>query len=264
MPYAILLNELKEFDFEKVARILAKADSIIYADATFRLRHSFGILADKLPYEEVQMITTELNNISVGCFHMDMNDLYRPPDPFTVNSIYCGDDFFGGIDMYGNIQPYFWPNIVLLSCGHITEEKVHKETKPSARRPIHFTVTGSVVGAIKQHIDPAKEKTRRVERISRWFFDIFVKQPQEKHLRIASNSFNYDCLGDRILPVSRQNFRLVVQDICQYAKSAFSNRGLRAFLEKPPRTIEYKSLKHFDAENLWLLQLTYLNLKSNQ
>ena len=263
MSHAILLNELVEFDFEKVARVLSKAESIVYADATYRLKHCSGILVKDLPYEEVLPITHELNNMGVGCFHMAMADFYHPPQAYTLHNMYCGDDFFGGIDLYGNIQPYEWQNMVLLCCGYIEEkEKIValESSLPDTNVNLSFRgipLRGVSIGGHDKSIRKPKVITKKYR-----ILDIFIKQPQEKHLRIASNSFNYDCLGRRKKPRSMENFQLVVQDICQYTASAFSNRGIRSALKTPPVTVRYNSLRAFEEESLWLLQLTYLNLKN--
>ena len=265
MPYAILLNEYTDFDFEKTAWILVKAESVIYADATFHLKHSFGILAKNLPYDEAQAITDELNKAGTGCFCMDMNKFYRPPHPHAVGSIYCGDDFLGIIDSYGNIQPFFWPDIVLLNCGYIFEEKTEWETKAAPNLPFEFSASLGIRGVrINTHLQPSTERVKKKsETTSRWYLDIFSKQPREKHMRIISNNFNYKCLGDRKVQGSRHNFRILVQDICKYAKYSYSNRGVRSLMAEPPMETGYNSSRIFDEENLWLLQLIYINLDRN-
>jgi hypothetical protein len=275
MPYAILLSEQKEFDLRTAADILAKAKDFVLADATFRLRNGGGVLLDDLPLAEAQQISNELNNAGIGCFHMDMKDFYNPPQPYTLQNAHVDPEFFGAIDLYGNIQPYFWRNIVLVSCGFVgegahitTATDVEFYGKRQAGRSMSYGFGSPMGRAISRAADGIRDsmradKKKHKEKKVRWLLDIFLKEPQEKQLRIVGNGFNYNCLGDEKVPHSLGNFITLIKKICSYSQYTFSNRGVTGILADPPQQIEYDNEKLFDAENFWLLQLVYLNLNQD-
>jgi len=124
MPYAILLNELKPLDFQKTARILARARGIIYADATRSLRNCSGILALGLTSEEARLICEELNREGVGVFFMDQSEMYYPEPVVRISNAACLKECFNVQDMYGGVHPLYWPSIILLSLGLIAEEGI--------------------------------------------------------------------------------------------------------------------------------------------
>jgi len=267
MPYAILLNEIKEFDLQKAAGILAKAQNIVYADATFRFRNATGVLITNMLREEAEMITNELNGAGIGCFFMDMSEFYNPPAPYTTHGAHLSDDSFGIIDVYGRTQPFSWPNIVLISCGRIAEKKVKRSASETSSHSIGLGVLpispiSRGIRNLKSRLD--QKSSEKIEKTSWWYLDLFSKQPQEKHIRIEGNGFNYDCLRDNKQPGSNENFKILLTQICGYATVAYSNRGVQNLLAAESKETSYRSRKHFDDENFWLLQLTYLNLKNNQ
>ncbi len=58
MPYAILLNELIPLDLQKTARILTRAENIIYADATIMVSNCCGTLAQNLPLHKARSVAS--------------------------------------------------------------------------------------------------------------------------------------------------------------------------------------------------------------
>ena len=275
MPYAILLSEQKEFDLRAAADILTKASDFVLADATFRLRNGGGVLLDDLPLDEAQQISSELNNAGIGCFHMDMKDFYHPPEPYTLQNAHVDSEFFGAIDLYGNVQPYFWRNVVLVSCG-FAGEGPHISSATDVeyygkRQASHSMMLGggpSIGRAISNAADGirdamhARTKQRKEKKV-RWLLDLFLKEPQDKQLRIVGNGFSYNCLGKEKVPHSLGNFITLIRKICSYSQYTFSNRGITGILAEPPQQIQYDNERLFDAENFWLLQLVYLNLKQS-
>ena len=205
---------------------------------------------------------------------MDMNDFYHPPQPYTLQNAHVDPEFFGAIDLYGNIQPYFWRNVVLVSCGfagegeHITSATdIEYYGKRQASRSLSYGF--SSMGRVISRAADGIRKTMRADAKSHqptkvhWLLDLFLKKPQEKHLRIVGNGFNYNCLGQDKVPHSLGNFITLIKKICSYSQHTFSNRGVTGILAEPPRQIEYDNEKLFDAENFWLLQLVYLNLNQS-
>lgn len=122
MPYAILLQELKPLDLEKTARIIAKAEHIVYADATRSVRNCCGILAHDLTLYEARSICNELNAEGVGVFYMDQDKMYYPAPAVHVNNADCLQEFFNVEDIYGGFHPLAWTSIILVSIGLITGE----------------------------------------------------------------------------------------------------------------------------------------------
>ena len=95
--------------------------------------------------------------------------------------------------------------------------------------------------------------------------DIFSVQPQKRHYRIEQKSFNYDYLGPRLRPNSSENFRLFIEDLVGFAKDAYGNRGINAYLSgEELEKLDYYDLDHFDEENLWLLQLIRTSESSSE
>ena len=270
MPYAILLNQLQDLDLHKTASILARAENIIYADATRAVRHCSGFLAKDLSYQEAKMITDELNRAGIGSFFMDMKDIYYPPEQKQIFNADCIPDFFSISDIYGRTTPVFWDNIILISVGRITEQKRERYTLGTANETAQMiedagrAITGSWFTVPTTTSDSFQQVGRRKTKVLQ-FLDIFSKAPQEGHYRIESSSFNYDYLRSRLKPNSDENFKLLVEDLSRYSTKVYGNRGTTALLTgKKPQDIIYQDVRRFDEENLWLLQLIYLNLRRKQ
>ena len=81
---------------------------------------------------------------------------------------------------------------------------------------------------------------------------------------MASDGFNYGYLGSRIAASSNQNFRMLIEDIVRLAPHVFGNRGINSLLgNAAAHDLRYKDIRQFDEENLWMLQLVYLNLSQS-
>ncbi len=247
MPYAILLNELKPLDLQKTARILAKAENIVYADATRAVRNCCGILAQGLTFEEATSICRELNREGVGVFHMDQAKMYLPEAAVHVNNADCLADCFEVQDVYGRAHPLSWANIILLSLARVVEKK-------KTRAVLIMEETSHGEGELS-----SSSMGWKVVEEEDLILDIFSEEPQKKHYRIKQKAFNYDYLGGRLKPSSADNFRFLVQDLVGFASHAYGNRGINAYLSGDAvEKMNYSDLDHFDKENVWLLQLIHL------
>lgn len=263
MPYAILLNELIPLDLERTARILAKARSIIYADATRSVRHCFGILASGLGYDEAKAIADELNRTGVGVFVLDQNQMYQPEPAVIINNADCLEECFNVQDLYGRSYPLLWPNVILISLGRILQRKESVTYTSSPRRSVMrgLGVGGLALfgGGLIPRAPAQSSPVRKTTEEEIFILDIFSKAPQKNHYRIHHNAFNYDYLGPRVKMNAAENFHLLAEDLVGYAKQAYGNRGVNAYLSgKDPKKMDYNDLDHFDKENLWLLQLICL------
>ncbi len=271
MPYAILLNELIPLDLQKTARILTRAENIIYADATIMVRNCCGILAQNLPLQEAKTISEQLNGAGVGVFYMDQTKMYHPERAVHINNADCLEQHFNAQDIYGRDHPLSWENIVLLSLGRVVERKGSGSWACSA--PGKGIIAGkvlrtSLLGLGAGMLAPAPVKStprQKVTEEEHLILDIFSKQPQKRHYRIQQKSFNYDYLGERLCQNSAENFRLFMEDVVGFAKQAYGNRGINAYLASEElEKMDYGSLDHFDRENLWLLQLLLLSGSSSE
>lgn len=263
MPYAILLNELIPLDLERTARILAKARDIIYADATRSVRHCYGILASGLGYDEAKAIADELNRTGIGVFVMDQNQMYQPEPTVQINDADCLEECFNVQDLYGRSHPLLWPSIILISLGRILQRK---ETVTYSSSPTRSAMRGLGIGGLAMfgggmiYLAPADSSpVRKTSEEEIFVLDIFAKAPQKNHYRIHHNAFNYDYLGPRVKMNAADNFHLLVEDLVGYAKQAYGNRGVNAYVSgEDPKKMDYNDLDHFDKENLWLLQLMHV------
>lgn len=269
MPYAILLNELKPLDLQKTARILAKAENIIYADATRSVRNCCGILAQQLTFQEAKSISEELNREAVGVFYMDQSKMYLPEPAVHVNNADCLEQCFDVEDLYGRHHPLSWTNITLISLGRVVERGESGSWACStggAGIGVRRILGGPLFGRGMIAPAPVEPSPRRkLTEEEHLFLDIFSKQPQKRHYRIEQKNFNYDYLGERLRASSAENVRLLVEDVVRFAKQAYGNRGINAYLSgTEPEKLNYNDLGHFDKENLWLLQLIHLSGSSSE
>jgi len=269
MPYAILLNELKPLDLQKTAAILAKAEDIIYADATRSVRNCCGVLAMGLPFDEAKSISDELNREGIGVFYMDQSQMYYPEPTVHVNNADCLEQCFDVQDMYGRSHPLLWANTILISLGRVVERKERGGSGGLTAGPSLGTViTHSLMGIPGRGMVPRPSMPptpRKITEEEHLILDIFSEVPQKKHYRIQQKAFNYDYLGHRLKSSSAENIRLLVEDLVGYAKQAYGNRGINAFLSgKEPEKMHYNDLDHFDKENLWLLQLIHLGPSASE
>jgi hypothetical protein len=259
--YAILLNEQQHLDLEKTATILAKAESLVYGDATRAVRSCTGILATNLPAHEADAISYELNANGVGCFVLAMADFYHPPDAQNLLNLELTPEAFGVMDLYGRVAPVPWDSVVLLSLGYIGEQRRERYTLGDSTLD---EGAGSPYGAVRPMRYGAMEPGKKTLKVgAKYVLDVFARAPNEGHWRIEHNAMSYACLGSRVRQRAEESFRLVVEDMVRYATACFGNRGLNAFLENAPeKTHTYGGIRQFDEENLWLLQKVYLNLRA--
>ncbi len=268
MSYAILLTEHQKIDMERAARVIAKARDIIYGDATRVIKEEFGILVRNLPRDEADSIAAELNSIGASVFVMNMEEFYHPPSERLVSVGECLPECFMERDLYGREKPILWDNITLLNVGRITE--THRERFTTGGQP-EGGALGKLVsrasrmtfgGAIRHYVRHKAEEKPAPQTEIKQFLDIFTREPQEGHIRIEATRFNYGYLGERVRQSSHENFKLFVEDVCNYARRAFAGRGLHALLGREAETnMDFPSLNSFDDENLWMLQLIYLSKK---
>jgi hypothetical protein len=264
MGFAVLLNEKMKVPLDKAAPIIAKAEHVIYADATRALRNQTGFLAKNIAQAEAEQIAVELNAIGIGCFVLDESSMYFPPDYYLLNTAILREDGFQAMDLRGNTIAFDWQNLMFISVGKILPHKAERYTlgsdsdfsQPSQYRMLHLPKLGG-------SIEPTAMEPKKTIEITkaRFALDIFLKPPQEAHFRIFGDGFNYGYLGNRIGMASSQNFKILVDDFVRLAPHAFGNKGLDAFLGKSmPRNMEYPDQRLFDEENLWMLQIVWLNL----
>jgi hypothetical protein len=268
MPYAILLDDLQSMDFQKTAKALARAQGLLYADATRIVRTCCGILARNLTLEKAKSISEELNKEGIGVFFMDEGRMHQPARPATINNADCMEGCLNVHDLYGRFHPLSWTDIILISLGRFIERTEKKESvSPRRRRYVtRFDSLGRVIGPLIGTVSDGGalgfSPKRKVIEEEHFVLDIFSTEAQGKHYRIKQKAFNYDYLGGRLKASSIENFRLLVEDVVGYAKGAYGNRGINAYL--PGESLEnlnYDSLEAFDKENFWLLQLIQLELE---
>ncbi len=132
MGFAILLNEMVDLPVDKIAPIIAQAENIIYADATRALRTPTGFLVKDLPRHEADSICNQLNNIGIGCFVIDMNQIYHPPNYHTINNAILQEDAFFIGDYRGSMTGLDWGNLVFISVGHILPHRKERYTLGSS------------------------------------------------------------------------------------------------------------------------------------
>ena len=267
--YAILLNEQQKLDLEKTAHILAKAENLVYGDATRAVRTCTGILARNLPYDEATRIADELSANGVGCFVLAMAEFYHPPDARVIMGVELRPEAFGAMDLYGRVQPIPWSAIVLLCLGYIAEQRrehytLGDQSGDSGQALSVALSVGLRLGVMGAVRPSAQEPPRRQPKESaKYVLDVFAYGSTEGHWRIEHNGFNYSCLGASRRERADENFPLLVNEVVQRATSSYCNRGLNAFLGRSPvRAYTYNGLNHFDEENLWLLQKVVPNLPS--
>jgi len=268
--YAILLNEQQKLDLQKTATILAKAENLVYGDATRAVRACTGILAENLPAHEAEAIAAELNANGVGCFVMAMAEFYYPPEARVLSRIELGPEAFGPMDLYGRVVPVPWGSIILLSVGHIGPQQRERFSlgDTSVEHGL-ATAAGTVLGG-PYYMGGARltgpeydQPERTITTKATYVLDVFARAPNEGHWRIEHNAFSYACLGPNLRPRGDENFRVLVGEMVRLATSCYGNRGLNSFLENAPeKTYSYDGIRHFDEENLWLLQKVYLNLRA--
>jgi hypothetical protein len=106
------------------------------------------------------------------------------------------------------------------------------------------------VGGRKRAVEKKQE-----ERSLAFCADLYYESPTRR-LRIDASSFDYSCLGDRMLYQAQGNLKLLIGDLIDASPAAWLNHGARVLVEGAPvRTMGYQSLDDLDREARWLLTL---------
>ncbi len=140
-----------------------------------------------------------------------------------------------------------WNGLTVVSAGllELTEEEAASGTdvQPTGASP-DLTTPGSAAMA-------AGRKTTR----DYVLVDLVWTGENATRLRIDAGRFLYDCLGDRMKPLSRENMRTLLLDIGARIPSAVVTPRTARFLEGAPTSAyRFRTLQAFEDYTRWCLQ----------
>jgi hypothetical protein len=121
-----------------------------------------------------------------------------------------------------------WEKVELLSAGRIAAEDEYRDVAP----PGWVQAVSTGLNALLHRRPPLPRKSRAL-RIPRDPFGeiLIVRRDPRIAFRIVEDKMSYASLGDRLRPSARENFPLLLADLCARATQAYITPPTRALLE---------------------------------
>jgi len=178
-----------------------------------------------------------------------IEDSHVPALPIakTIRRLDCPPEALMIADPYGRKFPVAWGHVMLLAAG--TVQQATFDRKRTEREEVTIKMHGLI---------PVQQRTIKVDYTSRegaaklMRAEIILSGGVAQY-SIEAESFNYECLGDRVSHDKMSNFCLLLREIVKFAPQAALNRGAAALLAEPPGLVVYPHKNNLQDEIQWFL-----------
>jgi hypothetical protein len=211
-------------DMESLEQILTELPDMDRLTAAQTARSLPGIIPGCCSRELAEGIVERLAEAGLKAIAVPASqipDLRHVQRPHRIN---VTDEAIETTDSRGRTQAWSWQDVAVLSVG------VVPSTAPSGFRSMPLVASGSSHRSWNSSI-----KVNPRHRPEVWI----VLRNAQHAICIASDEVSYEYLGDRIELSSAANFRLLVEDLIDHAKTAWLTPSTIAFSEHHPSS-------HFD------------------
>jgi hypothetical protein len=268
MGYVVLQKGLEAPPIENMKAAFHGVPGLTPADALMMCQHSTGILARGLDQAQAQQIQAGLAAQGIETEIADQGDLPVLPPMRHVTRVECTADALMIFDPLGNKFPLDWRDIMLVAAGRVAVVEFKRVGTP-AGLPIQETVDNGLgviddllfknsgfrpPGARMVYPGAVNYETKE-EHHQRWTAEIVIRGGGLRYNLEAEQPLQplFGYLGERRTNDVTENFKLLVQDICQSAPEAALNRGAYYLREGNPLGFVYSGKNVFYDEMTWLL-----------
>jgi hypothetical protein len=238
--YFVLLSRDEPVPATDLASPLAEVLEMPAVEITRQIRDRPWVLLDDVPATALDAVFDVL--VAHGVSAKAVPEIHMPTLPEPLRLRY-GEPLPKGMFLQRAAPPapaiLPWDGLRIVSAGYLPvkpDESLGAELLPDT--------PGSA---------PMGTGSRREKDVLLVDFVGDVEEPLR--LRIDAAEYNYDYLGDRMAPSSRENVRLLLADIQRHAPHArFTSRCSKLIEGSPTSDFRFRSLDAFETYNRWVLQ----------
>ncbi len=243
MPFAIVQKHLQPVGSDVLLPALQHVAWLTKHDADFLADDAFGVLVDRLSFNEASSVQAMLEDRGVETEIVDQSDLPTLPAPKHLRRMDCPDEQLVLYDALGRPKPMPWELVRVIAAGVVPMTEFERTERTRVRRagvggrgvPMQFTEYGS------------KEAQN-----DRLIVEILIEAMPPRY-RAMARTLQYNYLGERQASTAAENFVTLVRDLRRLAPAAGVNRGAAGITQDPPQTFRYPRMHAFEEETAWLL-----------
>jgi hypothetical protein len=266
MAYVVLQKGLEPPPMEQMKAAFRGVPGLTSVDATMMCKNSMGILVRGVNQEEAQQIHSALATQGVETEVADQASLPVLPPMRHVTQVECTADALMIYDPVGRSFPLEWKDIMLVAAGRVGVIEFKRTSTPTVL-PMEgggglgivdeFLFKNSGVPNLNvprtAYADPNYETTEVHHQ--RWMAEVVIKGAGLRYNMEAEQALQplFLYLGNRRTNDATENFKMLVQDICQSAPEAAVNRGAYYLREGNATAFGYPTKNAFYDEMVWLL-----------
>lgn len=210
-------------------------------DAHFLARDAFGVLVERLSFNEASSVQAILAEGGVDTEVVDQSEIPTLPQPKTLPRVDCLDEHLLVYDALNRPKPIDWSLIRVIAAGLVTITEIERTSR---QRMHHVTPNGAPIITTE-----FSSKERRKDRL---IVEILVEAMPPRY-RAQGDSLHYGYLGARQSSRAEDNFLTLLADLHDCAPDAVLSRGAEGLLSEPQQTLLYPTRHAFDEEIAWLL-----------
>ncbi|HEX8198896.1 MAG TPA: hypothetical protein VF590_00275 [Isosphaeraceae bacterium] len=216
-------------DPHAVRDLLCRVTGIHPTDAMQWVARTPGIWPRPLAEDQTRALLDGLYELGVPAEAWRADLLPNLSPPRTIHDAAC---LPGGLRITGlrgePIHWVPWEKVDLVSAGRIVAEDEYRDVAP----PGWASAVATGLNALL-HRRPPPPRRSRAQRIPRDALGevLVVRRDPRIAFRIVEDKMNYAALGDRLRPSARENFPLLLADLCAGATGAYLTPPTRALLE---------------------------------
>ncbi len=244
MGYAVLQKELSVPPVERLKRAFRSVKGLTAFDAQIIANDAYGILVRNMGLPEANTLQANLRAEGIETDVVDERQLPVLPNPKFVQRLDCTPEALMIYDPLGRPFPLEWRHILLIAAGgvRLSEFKRIRTETPVVR----YTPDGYA------YTDTEVEHRSREERNYHLLLEIVITRAALRYSATAEQ-LKFQYLGSRRTDNQNENFRLLVQDLAQFAPQAVINRGAYYLRENSGEPFAYPTKNSFFEEIIWLL-----------
>jgi len=215
-------------------------------DADVLAKDGFGVLVEKLPFNDAVAIQQELQARGVATYVVDQAELPKLPAAKVTRRIDCLDEHLVVHDALGRPRPLPWAKVRVVAAGFVMFTEFRRVRQ-------QYTIAVPGVGGLGSFRPVVMTDFSDKEfQNARLLLELLVEADPPRY-QAEARALQYTYLGARQAGTAAQNFVTLVRDLLGLAPGASLNRGAAAVAADPPRTFSYPTRHAFEEETVWLL-----------
>ena len=237
MPYAIMQKELAPIPVEQLKRAFQALPMLTGLDAQTACNDAFGILLRGLEVEPASTLQDALFKAGVDTEVVEESELPVTPPTKLVKQIEFLPAHLVMYDPLGRTFKLPAQDVLLLAAGHVRLPEFHARGPAESAHPPRPSLPDA--------------RSKEAERYH-WMLELVLSGGVARY-SLTADDFVFNHLGARLTKDLAHNFRLLVEDLAQFAPHAGLNRGAFGLCERTDQVFPYPSKAAFFEELTWML-----------